>query len=49
VFLIENSIIAMRRRRVEVRERFDGNITFKFNGHYLDSHEGFEPNPVKTK
>lgn len=35
MFLIENPIIAMRRRRVEVREHFDGNITFKFNGRYL--------------
>jgi len=35
MFLIENPIIAMRKRRVEVREHFDGNITFKFNGRYL--------------
>jgi len=41
--------IAMRRRKVEVRKHFDGKVTIKFNGHYLDFHEVFESKPVKTQ
>ena len=48
-FLIDNVMIAMRRRKVEVREHFDGKITIKFNGRYLDFHEIFESKPVKTQ
>jgi hypothetical protein len=33
---------------VEVREHFDGEFTIKFNGRYLDSHEVFEPKPLKV-
>ncbi len=48
-FLIDNASIAMRRRKVEVREHFDGEHTIKFNGRYLDFHEVFEPKPLKTQ
>ena len=36
----------MGRRKVEVREHFDGKLTFKFRRRYLECHEVFE---VKTK
>ena len=42
IFILDNSSIALRRRKVEVREHFDGEITIKFNGRYLDGHEVFE-------
>lgn len=42
IFILDNSSIALRRRKVEVREHFDGEITIKFNGRYLDCHEVFE-------
>ena len=48
-FLIDNPSIAMRRDKVEVREHFDGQITVKFNRHYLEVHEVFEAKPVKIK
>ncbi|MFC2169992.1 hypothetical protein ACFLRM_05455 [Acidobacteriota bacterium] len=48
-FLIDNASIAMRRRKVEVREQFDGQITIKFNGRYLEFHEIFEPKPLKVQ
>ena len=48
-FLIDNASIAMRRRKVEVREHFNGEHTIKFNGRYLDFHEVFEPKPLKTQ
>ena len=48
-YLIENASIAMRRRKVEVREHFDGKLTIKFNGRYLDFHEVFEPKPARTQ
>ena len=35
LFLLENPTIALRRRKVEVREHFDGKITIKLNGRYL--------------
>jgi len=44
-FLIENPSIAMRRRKVEVREHFDGEITIKFNGRYLQYSEIVEQKP----
>ncbi|MBE0460756.1 MAG: hypothetical protein IBX60_03880 [Candidatus Aminicenantes bacterium] len=31
-FLIDKATIAMRRRKKEVREHFDGKIAIKFNG-----------------
>ena len=48
-FLIDNASIAMRKRKVEVREHFDGEFTIMLNGRYLDFHEVFEPNPLKTQ
>jgi transposase InsO family protein len=47
-FLIDNASLAMRRRKVEVREQFDGRITIKFKGRYLDFHEVFEPKSLKA-
>jgi hypothetical protein len=46
-FLIENASIAMRRRKAEVREHFDGELTIRFNGRYLSFHEVFEPKPER--
>jgi hypothetical protein len=40
--LIENTSMAVRRRKVEVRESFDGKITIKFNGRYLKHREIIE-------
>ncbi|MFQ5721395.1 MAG: hypothetical protein ACE5GI_02750 [Candidatus Aminicenantales bacterium] len=37
--LIENPSIGMRRRKAEIRERFDGKIIIKFNGRYLKYRE----------
>jgi len=48
-FLIDNASIAMRKRKVEVREHFDGECTIMLNGRYLDFHEVFEPKPLKTQ
>lgn len=48
-FLIDNASIAMRKRKVEVREHFDGELTIKFNGRYLGFHEVFEPKPARTQ
>ena len=44
--LIESVSIAMRRRKVEVREHFDGEVTIKFNGRYLKYREIMEPKPA---
>ncbi len=41
--LIESVSIALRRRKVEIREYFDGEITIKFNGRYLKYREITEP------
>ncbi len=46
MFLIEHPNIAMHRRKVEVREHFDGEVTIKFNGRYLQYSEIVEPKPV---
>jgi hypothetical protein len=46
MFLIENPSIAMRRRKVEVREHFDGAITIKFKGRYLKHIEIKDQKPV---
>lgn len=48
MFLIDNPSIAMRRRKVEVREHFDGEITIKFNGRYLGFKEISEQKPAKV-
>jgi hypothetical protein len=48
-FLIDNASIAMRKRKVEVREHFDGEVTIKFNGRYLGFQEVFEPMPASTQ
>jgi len=45
-FLIERPSIAMRRRKVEVMEHFDGKITIKFNGRYLAFREIIKPKPI---
>lgn len=44
--LIESVSIAMRRRKAEIREHFDGEITIKFNGRYLKYREIIEPKPA---
>jgi len=44
--LIESVSIAMRRRKVEIREHFDGEMTIKFNGRYLKYREIMEPKPA---
>jgi transposase len=44
--LIESVSIAIRRRKVEIREHFDGEITIKFNGRYLKYREIMEPKPA---
>ncbi len=49
MFLIENPSIAMRRRKVEVMEHFDGEIAIKFNGRYLNYREITEPKPATRK
>jgi len=48
-FLIDNASIAMRKRKVEVREHFDGELTIKFNGRYLGFQEVVEPMPARTQ
>jgi len=48
MFSIDNPSIAMRRRKVEVREHFDGEITIKFNGRYLGFKEISEQKPAKV-
>jgi hypothetical protein len=47
MFLIENPSIAMRRRKVEVMEHFDGEIAIKFNGRYLKFKEIIVPKPAQ--
>ena len=44
--LIESISIARRRRKVEIREHFDGEITIKLNGRYLKYREIMEPKPT---
>ena len=45
LFILDNPSLALRRRKVEVREHFDDEITFKFKGRHLDCHEVFEVKP----
>jgi len=44
--LIESVSIARRKRKVQIREHFDGEITIKFNGRYLKYREIIEPEPA---
>jgi transposase len=48
MFLIENPSIAMRRRKVEFLEHFDGQIGIRFNGSYLTFKEIIVPKLAKT-
>jgi len=47
--LIEKPTIALRRRKVEVREYFDAEMKIKFNGRYLKYREIIEPKSVARK
>ncbi len=47
-FIIESPSIAMRRRKVEVIEHFDGQIGIRFNGRYLEFREINEQTPAKV-
>jgi transposase len=47
VLLLDSPSIALRRRKVEVREHFDGQITVKYKNRYLDYHEVYETKPIK--
>ena len=49
LFILDKPSLTLRRRKVEVREHFDGQITFKFKGSYLDCHEVFEVKPKKEE
>jgi len=48
-FILNNPSIALRRRKVKVREHFDGEITVKFKERYLDYHEIFEVKPKREE
>ncbi|MFC2169428.1 ISNCY family transposase [Acidobacteriota bacterium] len=47
VFLLDNPSLVLRRQKVEVREHFNGRITLKYKGRYLDCHEVYETKPLK--
>ncbi len=47
-FIIESPSIAMRRRKVDVIEYFDGQIGIRFNGRYLEFREINEQTPAKA-
>ncbi len=47
VFLLDNPSLVLRRQKVELREHFDGRITLKYKGRYLDCHEVYETKPLK--
>jgi len=49
LFILDKPSLTLRRRKVEVREHFDGQITFKYKGNYLDCHEVFEVKPKKQE
>ena len=49
LFILDKPSLALRRRKIEVREHFNGEITFKFKGRYLDCHEVFEVKPKKAE
>lgn len=48
-YLIQTPSIAIRRRKVEVREHFDGKITMKFNGRYLKNKEVRDQKPLERQ
>ncbi len=48
MFLIEHPSIVMRKRKVEVREHFDGKITIIFQGRYLAFKEIDDQRPEKV-
>ena len=47
VFLLDNPSLVLRRQKVELREHFDGQITLKYKGKYLDCHEVYETKSLK--
>lgn len=49
LFVLDKPSIALLKRKVEVREHFDGEVTFKFKDRYLDCHEVFEVKPKKKE
>ena len=49
LFLIHSPTIAMRRRKVEVREHFDGQMEIKFNDRYLKFKEVISLKPAKVQ
>ena len=49
MFLIENPTIVQRRRKVEIREHFDGKISIKLNGKYLKFKEIEKQRSVKLE
>jgi len=49
ILLVDSPTIALRRRKVEVREYVDGDISLIFNGHYLKYREVHEQEPAKKK
>jgi len=49
LFILDKPSLALRRRKVEVREHFDGEITVKFNRRYLGIHEVFEVKPKRAE
>lgn len=48
LFLIDSPTIAMRRRKVEVRKHFDGQMEIRFNGRYLKFKEVISLKPAKA-
>jgi hypothetical protein len=49
VFLLDNPSLVLRRQKVELREHFNGQITLKYKGKYLDCHEVYETKPQREK
>jgi hypothetical protein len=49
VLLLDNPSVVLRRKKVEVREHFDGRLTVKYKDRYLDCHEVFETKPLKEE
>jgi hypothetical protein len=49
MFILDNPSTALRRRKVVVREHFDGEITVKYKDRYLDCHEVFEVKPQREE
>ena len=49
MFILDNPSMALRRRKVVVREHFDGEITVKYKDRYLGCHEVFEVKPKREE